>query len=206
MTQDDLERIIQAGQETRTVEFKSAGAWSDVDLRAQVIRVALSMANTRDGGVLLVGMAELADRPGYHVPEPLTEEQWRSFDPDTVVPQINAHAFPHLDVVVSHSLRANGDRLVSIEVAPFRDVPVLCARPIVGGNNRLLVAEGRILVRSRRTPETTELRSGDDLRELIEVVVDRGLESYFRRRRVESAAVHPDDARRFLAELGDLAV
>jgi hypothetical protein len=65
MTDDDLERIVQIGFETRSVEFKSPGLSSDADLRAQIIRVAMSMANTRDGGVVLVGMVERPDRPVF---------------------------------------------------------------------------------------------------------------------------------------------
>jgi len=127
-----------------------------------------------------------------------------SFDPDIVLPQINAHAVPHLDITVIHHQRPTGERLIVLDVAQFRDYPVMCSRPIVSDNGRVLASQGRLLVRSRRTNETTELQAPEDLRELIDLAVEKGLEVYFRRRLIEAAAAQPTDAQRFAVELGPL--
>lgn len=204
MTPEELQTLIDIGQETRSLEFKSAGAWTNLPLRAQVIRTAIAMANTKDGGTLVIGMAPDPARPGYHLPQPLTPEQRATFTPDEVIPVINAFSTPHLDLRVQEHGLSDGNSLVVLSVAQFRDFPVLCTRPIVSDGNKVLVQEGRVLIRSRRTSETTEVRSPDDFRELVELAVDRGLETYFRRRTIESAVAGPDDDALFRAELGPL--
>jgi hypothetical protein len=204
MTADDLERIVLVGQETRTVEFKSAGAWTDPALRAQVIRSVLAMSNTRDGGLVIVGLREDLGRPGYHVPDPLTPEQRDSFHPDQLVPQVNRHAAPHVELTIMHHEIEGQGHIVAIVVREFRDIPTLCVKDIVGENGRVLASQGRLLVRSRRTSETTEVQSPEDLRELVELAVDKGLGAYFRRRRIEEEAAAPTDEDAFRQQLGQL--
>lgn len=206
MTPDELERIVKIGQETRAIEFKSAGHWADTALRGQITRTTLAMANIRDGGVIIVGMQEDDTRPGYHLPQALTGEQRSSFDPDVVVPQVNAHASPHVELSIIHHNLEDVASIVAITVRQFREVPILCIKDIVGENDRLLARRGRVLVRSRRTSETTEVQTPEDLREIVELAVDKGLEAYFRRRRIEEEAATPGDDERFDDQLGPLGV
>jgi hypothetical protein len=67
---------VAKAPETRSVEFKQAGSWADVGLRGKLIRTALSLADTRDGGVIIVGMKVDPGHPGQHLPDPLTDEQF----------------------------------------------------------------------------------------------------------------------------------
>lgn len=204
MSPDDIERIIEAGQEARTIEFKSAGAWSDPAHRGQITRSCVALANTRNGGVLLVGMTKDPTRPGYHVVDPLSATQRESFDPDVVIPGVNAHANPHIEMRIIHHATPAGSNVVVVLVQEFRDFPILCIRDIYGADNKVLAAKGRVLVRSRRNIETTELQDPEDFRELIDLAVDKGLSTYFRRRLVESAVTGPDDDELFNNQLGPI--
>jgi hypothetical protein len=143
--------------------------------------------------------------PGRHLPDPLTDEQRASFDPDVVVPRINAHAAPFISVNVLHHTLKTGEALVAISIDEFRDYPVLCVQDVSGDGQRLLVKKGAILVRSGRMAETTEIQSLDDLRELIELAVDKGLASYFRRQEIDRRTRGPGNNQLFSDELGDLA-
>jgi hypothetical protein len=205
MKLEEIAEAVSAGTETRRREFKSAGAWSDVALRAQVTRACMAMANTRDGGLIMVGMKPSMGRPGHHILDGLSQEQASSFDPDVVIPQVNRHVSPHLEMTISHQLLEGGCRVVLFEVAQFADYPILCVRDVIGDGNRPLTSAGRILVRSRRAIESTELQHPEDVRELVDAAVDRGIANYFRRRRIEDAYSGPDDVQMFQRELGDLA-
>ena len=196
--------LIAEGLESRSIEFKSAGAWSDIAVQAVLKKACLALGNTRDGGSVIVGVKPRPDAPGLHELDPLTDEQLRSFDPDSVLPQINAHASPHMTLAVERHEVAHGKSVVVISVAELRDTPFLCVKDIVGANNRTLVPRGRIMIRSRRAHESTDLQYAEDLRELTDLVVDKGLETYFRRRAIEGDASTPTDAERFRQQLGGM--
>ncbi len=51
--------MIALGYETRGTEFKGPGASSDTGFMAIVIRAVLGMSNRRDGGKIIVGVAEV---------------------------------------------------------------------------------------------------------------------------------------------------
>ena len=202
----ELELIIEAGFESRSVEFKQAGSWDDSQLRAKITRGVISLANTRDGGVLVVGMKEVSGKPGFHAVDSLSDTQKATFDPDVVVPAINAYVAPYISLTVLHHTTKSGADIVAFSVGEFRDYPVVCTKEIAGADpTKPMVRRGAILVRSLRTIETTEILSYDDLRELIELSVDKGLGTYFRRQRIQAAAQGPGDEQRFRDELGDLA-
>lgn len=196
--------LIAEGLESRSVEFKSAGAWDDLGLQAALKKGCLAMGNTRDGGIIVVGVKPRPNAPGLHDLDALSETQLRSFDPDVVLPQINAHVSPHLSISVERQEIESGRSVVVISVAELRDTPFLCVRDILGPNHRTLVPRGRILIRSRRAHESTDLQYAEDLRELTNLVIDKGLETYFRRRAIENQFATSTDAQRFREQLGDL--
>lgn len=204
MSPEEINRIVAAGQEARTIEFKSAGAWTDPSLRGQITKSCLALANTRDGGIILVGLKEDAARPGYHILDALSTPQRDSFNPDTLIPQVNAHANPHVDLAVIHHQSRDNCNIVGILVSEFRDVPILCAKDIYGGVGQVLASKGRLLVRTRRNAETTELQEPEDLRELVDLAIDKGLEAYFRRRLIEEGVAGPADDDLFDQELGPI--
>jgi predicted HTH transcriptional regulator len=203
MITEDIRRLIAGGYESRSVEFKGAGSWDDPALQAALKKACLAMGNTRDGGTVVVGVRALSATPGLHELEPLSTEQLNSFDPDTVIPQINAHVSPHLSVEVErHEIEASR-WVIAIRVSELRDLPFLCVKDIAGAGGRVVVPRGRILVRSRRAHESTDVQHPEDLRELMDLVVDKGLEEYFRRRAIEGDAA-TSDTQLFDSELGGL--
>jgi hypothetical protein len=48
----ELERLSLDRRETRRVEFKGPLLFTELATRAKIVKAALAMANTRDGGVL----------------------------------------------------------------------------------------------------------------------------------------------------------
>ena len=196
--------LIAEGRESRSVEFKSAGAWEDSTLQSGLKKACLALGNTRDGGIVIVGVKPKPNAPGLHELDALSDDQLRSFDPDVVLPQINAHASPHLTLAVERHEVEPGKFVVVISVAELRDTPFLCIKDVIAANNRTVVPRGRIIIRSRRAHESTDLQYAEDMRELTDLIVDKGLENYFRRRAIEGQASTPTDAQRFREQLGDL--
>jgi hypothetical protein len=90
-----------------------------------------------------------------------------------------------------------------VVVRPFADYPVVCAKDLLI-EGKAVVIRGRMYCRSRRTPETTEVQTLEDMREIIELAIDRGVERYFRRRQVESRSSGASAEQQFNQQIKDL--
>ena len=56
LTADEISEVLQAGHELRAFEIKGPGERNDGHLFAKVTKAALSMANHRDGGHVIIGI------------------------------------------------------------------------------------------------------------------------------------------------------
>lgn len=199
---DELVRILRTGVEGRATEFKQSLSWADPRTQAKVVKWALGAANLADGGVLAFGLERVDPNPLYTMVG-MGQADHDSFNQDAVSATVNTYATPHVDLSVVHA--SVDDKLfVAVIVRQFSDYPVICARdlPVEGG--RPVIIKGRVYCRSRRTPETTEVQSPEDMRDIIDLAAARGLERYFRLREIERRFEGPSAAERFNRQAGDL--
>ena len=207
----ELEGIVDAGQETQRVEFKKACHWGGVpDLRVKLAFTAIAMANTRDGGIIVIGLREQPSKKGQFTLDTLSTEQLDSFAPDDVKAFVNARAELHLELEISrHVVRATN--LVVIAVREFRDYPIRVAKNLEY-DGKTIAYSGDMPVRRRRIPETVRCPSPDEYRELLDIAADK--QSHRFGRILQSALgwatagsqPTPDDTALFNAQLGSLAV
>lgn len=198
---DELERILRTGREGRAAEFKQTLSWAELATRGKVIKWALGTANLADGGVLAFGLQRVDPNPLYEL-SGMSQADYESFNQDSVSSTVNAHATPHIDLSVLH-LPLDNKLFVAVIVRQFLDYPVICARDFVV-ENRAVVTKGRLYCRSRRTPETTEVQSPEDMRDIIDLATSRGLERYFRLREIERRAEGPPAREQFEQQAEDL--
>lgn len=171
-TSDDLELILARGHETSGVEFKPAGP-SDGYLLAQVTRAVLGLANRRDGGYVIVGVSD--DEAGV-TPVGVNEEDLKTWNFDDVSAKINAFADPSVELSIFTPKR--GDRIfVVIQVAEFSAVPVLCRRD--WADKKQVLRRGACYVRSVTKPETSEIPTQTEMRELLDIATEKRLRSFF---------------------------
>ena len=185
MSPETFDSILQGAQETDAIEFKAAIAWE----RNTFVKDILALANVRDGGFIIVGVED-----GTFAKHGLTDDQVASFDIDIMRDQISPFADPRVvftrQVLVDAALT-----FVIIEVSPFDDVPVVCARD--GAD----VQAGAIYFRSRsRRPASARVARSEDMREIIEASIAR------RARGLKRAGFVPavPDEHDFDTELGGL--
>jgi len=93
---------------------------------------------------------------------------------------------------------------VAITVHEFEEVPVICRRSYNHGAKTIL-RDGALYVRGRGKPESIEVPSQTEMRELLNAAVDKGIRSFLARAdRVGLGAarpIEPDAAARYAAEL-----
>ena len=159
------------------------------------------MANRRDGGRLVIGVE---DSGGILIPVGLNEDDLATWRYDDVADGIATYADPS----VSFGLEVkeyNGAKYVVLEVDEFADIPILCKRDYQG-----VLRNGACYVRSRHKPETSEIPTQEDMRDLLELATDKGVTRFLdRARRVglivfPTVTPSPTDQELLDQQLGDL--
>ena len=203
MTGEELARIINIGHEQSGTEFKGPGSLSKSNgqLIAQVVRAVLGMSNRRHGGRVIVGVRE---QGGTLESVGLADYELRTWTFDMVADQLASYADPGVTFeleVVEH----NGKSCIVLQVEEFSDIPVLCKRQY--GD---VLRVGACYVRTRRKPETSEIPTQADMRDLLELAIEKGVIRYIEQARrvgliaepLELPLVMDDD--RLDEQLGDL--
>jgi predicted HTH transcriptional regulator len=162
------------------------------------------MANRRDGGRVIVGVAE-----GGSTLDPvgLSDPDIATWNYDDVAAGVAVYADPSVSFDLE-PVASQGKAFVVLRVREFEEIPILCKADFTPTTGAILRA-GACYVRSRRKPETTEIPTHEDMRALIEVATDKGIRRWIaqnQRAGVVTLGVTtpPLDQARFDAQLGDL--
>ncbi len=196
LTEQQFRELLSPGYEPYGVEFKGPGYRSDRQFLVQVARAVLGMANRRDGGLVIIGVDDGGNAVG------LAADQRATWDYDDVAASLAEYADPYVSFALQ-PLAYEGRDFVILHVAEFDEIPVLCRRDYTG-----VLRKGACYVRTRRMPETSEIPSQTEMRELLELAVDKGVRKFIERARatglLTSGPVPPTNQERFDEQLEDL--
>ncbi len=201
MDDEEFAQRLALGHETRGTEFKGPGPQSDRRLVAQVVRAVLGMANRRDGGSVIIGVE---DNGGVLNPVGLSESDLATWTYDNMADQIARYADPSVRFELEPKAY-NGNSYVVLEVEEFSDIPVLCKRAYDN-----VLRDGACYVRSRRKPETSEIPTQADMRDLLELATEKSLRRFIAQAQRAGLIIFPTvtqpptDQERFNDQLGDL--
>ncbi len=161
MTTDELEELLEGAQETPSLEFKRAMDWEP-----GLIKDILAMANLQDGGRIVIGVEDAT-----FLRQGLSEDQLQTYDTDIIRDRVATYADPFVELTCFRPFDRGGRQYVVIQVATFRENPVICRKD--GGRNNELRA-GDIYYRSpARRPRSARIDSSVDMRDLIELAAVR---------------------------------
>lgn len=163
MDERELGALVVAGREERNLEYKRAAPWTQ--LRGQIVRTALGMANIEGGGFVVVGVNQQDQRFEPVGIDPADLATYRS---DEIKARINSFADPFVESRVER-VTLDGKAFVVIQVDEFSEVPVV-ARDHGEG-----IRKGALYVRSLRTIETAEVQNQTDMRAVIDLAVAKGV-------------------------------
>ena len=201
MTDEEFSEILASGYERRSTEFKCGGPRSAQPLFAKVIRAVLGMANREDGGLVVIGVD---DTGGVLSPTGVGSADLATWRYDDVAAGIAAYADPF----VSFEMEIREDqglKFVVLAVSEFEETPVLCRKDFAD-----VLRGGACYVRTRRKPETSEVPSQTEMRELLDLAVKKGLRKFMSQAlasgliSVVASPQQPTDAERYSVQLGGL--
>ncbi len=198
MTDEEFVQLLALGRELSGLEFKGSGSRSERRLFAQVVRAVLGMANRRDGGTVVIGVQD--DGSSLH-PVGVDEPDLATWQYDGVADALAEYADPSVSFDLEFKTH-DGRTYVVIEVAEFEDIPVLCKKAY--GD---VLRNGACYVRTRRKPETSEIPAQAEMRDLLDVAIDKGVQRFLSRAQtagmISFIVAAPGDRERFDQQLGD---
>ena len=152
-------------QEAPDIEFKESASWDA--LKWKIIKTALAMGNLRDGGILIVGVAE---RTGQEQRTGIGETDLATYVPDNIADQFGSFISPGIDFTLVQVPYRDKDYL-SFEFQEFREIPLVCKQN--GPDGEGLVA-GAVYVRPREgRPRSTKVTDAAQMRELLDLAADK---------------------------------
>ena len=200
LTDEEFAQVMILAHELGGVEFKGPGPLSNGRLTAQVVRAMLGMANRRDGGIVIVGVSEQEDSLD---PVGLSGDDLGTWGYDDLADQVARYADPGIAFELEVK-EYNHNQFVVVQVEEFGDIPVLCKKAYDN-----VLRDGACYVRTRRKPETSEIPTQADMRDLLDLAVEKRLRQELERaRRVglfspATLASPPNDQERFESQMGD---
>lgn len=201
MREDEFAALVAYGKEQFGVEFKGPGARTHKPFLAKVIRAVLGMVNRQDGGRVIIGVDEGHGKEGL-VATGLTAEDLKTWTQDDLGNSLAAYTDPYVTFNLE-PVAYQGRTLILITVSEFEEVPILCKRDYAP-----TLKDGACYFRSRRKPETVQVSSHADMRDLLELAVSKGVRKFIARAQQAGALpfqpTQPSDRQRYDEQLGDL--
>lgn len=199
-----LEEIVALGHETSGVECKPPGSASDKQLFPEVVRAVLGMSNRRDGGVVIIGVK---DTGSSLIPEGLDDSNLVTWNYNHVSDRLQNYADPSVNFELEEK-HYQGNKYIVLNTREFTDIPVLCKKSYTVGGN-VVLKQGACYVRSRRKPETTEISTQEDMRDLLDLATEKRLRRYVAQAGRAGVALvppleQPADQELYEKQLGDL--
>jgi hypothetical protein len=156
-------------QEQPWLDFKESQPWQV--LRWRLLKTIMGMANLRDGGLIVVGVAEkgtsweLTGIEAAHLD---------TFDYDDIIDQLSKYASPQVNVDIVVHDHDGGKRYLAFHAHQFNDSPVVCRNNSpddVKPKDRL--AAGEIYVRpTTGKPQTVKVTDASRLHDLLELAAE----------------------------------
>ena len=206
MTDEEFALLLGLGAEQRNVQLKGPGPISDKHLVHKVARAILGMTNRLDGGFVIVGVNESSGTAEAIGVDQDTISDWtRDALADKLAPLVD----PSVDFNLEHRAY-DGHNFVLITVREFDEHHILRSDKHDPTGKTLVLREGALYVRGRRKPETVEIRTSQEMRDLLALSLRKRLRHFMELLQsaggITSMAIGPSDADRFQSEIADMGL
>jgi predicted HTH transcriptional regulator len=184
-------------QESTNVDFKASAVWDD--LKLNLIRTAMAMANLRDGGIVVIGASESGDVWDL---KGIQSEHLATYDVDDIIDSVNRYASPPLELEIVLVTYQNEKRFLAFQVHEFADTPVVCKRNAPDDNKKL--SAGEVYVRPFGVPRTSKVLSAEEMHELLELAMEKRARKFLEVAHRIGFQPPETAVKRFDEELGEL--
>ncbi len=187
---DLLDELLHAEHERRNLEFKPSCKLDKKNpFIAKIIRAMLAMSNLRDGGYIIVGFEEKDKIVYKNGIDPDNLKTW-SFDQLSSI--VSEYADPSVSFQYEH-VAYNDNLVILIEVIQFEETPIFCKKDFQKGEERPILRKGALYIRPRHKPESCDISTAQDMRDLISITTDKLLRQYVAKAHQAGLTIMPLD-------------
>lgn len=169
---ESIYQLIEIKTETKNLDYKEDLNWdkSSNDKKLETVKDIIAMANTQDGGKIVIGV-----RDDDYEFVGLSEEDYKSFD------QTKLNEFLHKYTDPKFSCQVYKDKIyekyvVVIDIPEFQEVPIICKRDAHSSknNSKQILQKGQIYIRTDKATSEV-IPSAQEMRELLgRAIVKKG--------------------------------
>lgn len=169
---EDIHQLLEIKTETKNLDHKEGLNWdkSSNDEKLEIVKDIIAMANTQDGGKIVIGV-----RDGDYEFVGLSEEDYKSFD------QTKLNEFLHKYTDPKFSCQVYKDKIyekyvVVIDIPEFQEVPIICKRDAHSSknNSKQILQKGQIYIRTDKASSEV-IPSAQEMRDLLgRAIVKKG--------------------------------
>jgi hypothetical protein len=207
LSERDVRELLAVKSESKSLDYKQSMNWgtTTAEQKAAFVKDVLAMANTQDGGKIIIGV-----RDGDFQSVGMTEEEFQSFDTTGFVDFLNRYADPPFACGVC-KFTSDGKKFVAVEVPEFSVVPIICKTDANDSQGRTILKRGAIYIRTNRAaseivPDAEAMRElmnravtkrGDELLRMVERLI-KGKPIEFSEQEADAIRTEISDANKFL--------
>lgn len=168
LSDSELDELLAFAGESDRIDLKGHMAWKG-DQRASLAKDVVAFANTRNGGIIVLGREENKKLRTFN-DIGLSDDAYSSFDTTDCLNWINQRFSPDVEMICYHREK-DGKKYVIIEVEEFSEEPIICVRNLQEqGGAKYLLKEGEIYVRGKNA-NSKKLDSADEMRRLTGLAI-----------------------------------
>lgn len=171
LTDRELAEYLDIGTEFRGVEFKPSRPVTDRRAIARIAIAALGMSNRRDGGTIIIGVE---DENNTLRPTGVDPQYLPGWNHNDLSAKLAEYADPYITFELQQ-LTLSDATFVVLNVDEFDEIPVLARREFEG-----IIRRGALYVRSFGKPETTEVPTQAEMRELLDLATSKSVRRLLR--------------------------
>lgn len=206
LERDHIEYYFSLKHELPEVEFKGPGRRGENPLFGRVVRGAMALANRRGGGMLIIGVSEVAGGLSF---DGLTPEQLATWKYEDIASGFNSHTSSSI-VFDRQEYEHKGKIFLVLHIHEFTLVPVMCMKDYHDKTNpkdptKFVLYAGRFYIRTINHPQSIAMQTSEEIRLLSELIADKGIENFVRRAKSSGLdiAPRPQDKELFAQEFQD---
>ena len=177
LTPEEKERLfgdLAAETETRQIEWKASQNLKDKGYLAKIARAIMALANTQDGGYLVIGIDQTFNGPEHYQGIPKEDiQQWES---PKLIDNMRNYMQPSVPFVCIPE-KHDGKTFVVVKVPQFEDQPVICIKTQTTSGNgskvEIHTQAGVCYVRPRSKPESVSVSTYEDMNDLLDLAAKK---------------------------------
>lgn len=176
LSKEKFAQLIEMGHESRSVEFRTGFDWAKPDdkwHKLRLIKSILGLSNLRDEGHVILGIDEKKDKTLDF--RGCDEAAIPSFSYDAIKGEVDGYADNQAIDIEIQQAEWEGLKYLVIRVRGFEDLPTICKKDAKdpGDESKLMLRRGAVYVRSVSGEPSTVEAMEKEMRDVIEIAVDK---------------------------------